>query len=59
MLTTKFDLEAYNTIEKALQELKTKTDYPYAMMVGYLMCNVKLTDAKRIAKLISEMEVRK
>jgi hypothetical protein len=56
MLTTKFDLEAYNVIEKALVELKTKTKYPYARMVGYLMCNVSLTDAQRIAKLISELE---
>jgi hypothetical protein len=58
MLTTNFDLEAYNTIDKALKELKTKTQYPYARMVGYLMCNVNLTDAKRIAKIISEMEVQ-
>jgi hypothetical protein len=59
MLTTKFDLEAYNTIEKALVELKSKTNYPYARMVGYLMCNVTLTDAQRIANLISEMESEK
>ena len=59
MLTTSFDLEAYNTIDKALKELKTKTKYPYAMMVGYLMCNVNLTDAKRIAKLVEEMESEK
>jgi len=58
MLTTNFDLEAYNTIDKALAELKTKTAYPYARMVGYLMCNVSLTDAKRIAKIISELEVQ-
>ena len=54
-----FDLEAYNTIEKALVELKTKTNYPYARMVGYLMCNIKLEDAQRIANLISEMESEK
>jgi hypothetical protein len=59
MLTTSFDLEAYNTIEKALVELKSKTNYPYARMVGYLMCNITLTDAQRIANLISEMEVVK
>lgn len=57
MLTTSFDLEAYNLIEKSLEELKTKSSYPYARMVGYLMCNVSLTDAQRIAKLISELEV--
>ena len=59
MLTTSFDLEAFETIEKALRELKTKTNYPYARMVGYLMCNVTLTDAQRIANIISEMEVEK
>ena len=59
MLTTKFDLEAYNTIEKALVELKSKTNYPYARMVGYLMCNVTLADAQRIANIISEMESEK
>ena len=59
MLTTNFDLEAFDTIEKALEELKTKTNYPYARMVGYLMCNVALEDAQRIAKTISEMEVEK
>ena len=59
MLTTSFDLQAYNTIEKVLVELKTKTNYPYARMVGYLMCNIKLEDAQRIANLISEMESEK
>ena len=54
-----FDLQAYNLIEQAMIELKTKSNYPYAMMVGYLMCNISLTDAERIAKLISEMEVQK
>lgn len=57
MLTTSFNLEAYNLIEESLKELKTKTKYPYARMVGYLMCNIKLEDAQRIAKLISEIEV--
>ena len=61
MTTTNFsfDLQAYNTIEKALAELKTKSNYPYAKMVGYLMCNIKLEDAQRIADRISEMESEK
>ena len=59
MTTMSFDLQAYNLIEEAMEELKTKSNYPYAMMVGYLMCNISLTDAQRIAKLISEMEVQK
>lgn len=59
MLTASFDLEAFETIEKALRELKTKTNYPYARMVGYLMCNVSLADAQRIAETISEMESEK
>ena len=54
-----FNLEAYNLIEKALVELKSKSNYPYARMVGYLMCSVQLEDAQRIANLISEMESEK
>lgn len=53
-----YNREAYELLEKAFQELKTKHKYPYPAMVGYLMPNVNLTDAKRIAKLISEMEVQ-
>ena len=59
MTRMSFDLQAYNLIEQAMEELKTKSNYPYATMVGYLMCNISLTDAERIAKLISEMEVQK
>ena len=54
-----FDLQAFNLIEETMKELKTKTNYPYARMVGYLMCNIKLEDAQRIANLISEMESEK
>ena len=53
-----YNREAYDLLEKAFAELKTKTKYPYARMVGYLIPNVGLTDAKRIAKLISEMEAQ-
>ena len=59
MTTTSFDLQAYNLIEEAMEELKTKSNYPYARMVGYLMCNVSLEDAQRIAQTISEMESEK
>ena len=59
MTTSSFDLQAFNLIEEAMKELKTKTNYPYARMVGYLMCNVKLEDAQRIADTISEMESEK
>ena len=54
-----FDLQAFNLIEEAMKELKTKSNYPYARMVGYLMCNVSLEDAQRIAETISEMESEK
>ena len=59
MTTSSFDLQAFNLIEEAMKELKTKSNYPYARMVGYLMCNVKLEDAQRIAQVISEMESEK
>ena len=59
MTTMSFDLQAYNLIEQAMEELKTKSNYPYATMVGYLMCSVQLEDAQRIADLVSEMESEK
>ena len=59
MSSTSFDLQAFNLIEEAMKELKTKSNYPYARMVGYLMCNVSLEDAQRIAQTISEMESEK
>lgn len=48
----KFSSEAYNLIDKTLKEMiRTHgSATAYAKMVGYLMCNVSLTDAKRIAK---------
>lgn len=51
-----FNREAYDTVEKALELLKTKSDYAYPRMVGYLMANVRLEDAKRILKLVEEFE---
>lgn len=54
-----YSKEAHELLEQAFKVLKTKVDYPYARMVGYLIPNVSLTDAKRIAKIIEEMEVQK
>jgi hypothetical protein len=51
-----YSREAHELLEEALQELKTKHKYPWAYFVGMLMPNVPLTEAKRIAKIISEME---
>ena len=51
-----YNSQAHDILEEALEVLKTKTKYPYPRMVGYLMVNVNLTDAKRIAKVIEEWE---
>ena len=51
-----YSREAHDTVEKALELLKTKTDYAYPRMVGYLMASVSLADAKRILKLVEEWE---
>ncbi len=53
-----YNREAHELLDNALEVLKTKTRYAYPRMVGYLMPNVSLTDAKRIAKIIEEMEVQ-
>ena len=53
-----YNRQAHELLEEAFQELKTKSKYPWPFMVGLLMPNVNLTDAKRIAKLISEMEAQ-
>lgn len=53
-----YSQEAHELLEKAFKVLETKTKYAYPRMVGYLMPNVSLKDAKRIAKLIEEMEVQ-
>ena len=53
-----YSREAHDLLEEAFEVLKTKTKYPYPRMVGMLIVNVNLTDAKRIAKMISEMEVQ-
>lgn len=51
-----FNREAYDIIEEALKLLKTKTDYPYARMVGYLQASVGLEDAKRVLEIVEKME---
>jgi hypothetical protein len=53
-----YSREAHDLLEETFKVLQTKTNYPYPRMVGYLMVNVGLTDAKRIAKLVEEMEVQ-
>jgi hypothetical protein len=52
-----YNREAYDLLESAFKVLKDKKGkYAYAYMVGLLLPNVGLKDAKRIAKMISEME---
>jgi hypothetical protein len=54
-----YSKEAHDLLDQTLELLKTKVDYPYARMVGYLMPNVDLETAQRIAKIVEEMEVQK
>ena len=54
-----YSKEAHDLLNEALEVLKTKVDYPYARMLGYLIPNVDLPTAQRIAKMIEEMEVQK
>ncbi len=54
-----YNKEAHDLLDQTLEVLKTKVDYPYARMVGYLMPNVDLETAQRIAKIVEEMEVQK
>ncbi len=54
-----YNKEAHDLLDQTLELLKTKVDYPYARMVGYLMPNVDLETAQRIAKIVEEMEVQK
>jgi hypothetical protein len=51
-----YSKEAHELLNEAFEVLQTKTNHPYPFMVGMLMPNVNLTDAKRIAKVILEME---
>lgn len=54
-----YSKESHELLEKAFQELKTKANHPYARMVGYLITSVPLSDAKVIAKMISEWKGEK
>lgn len=52
-----YNKEAYQIIEEALQLLKTKSNYPYPRMVGYLQAAFgNVEDAKQILKLVQEFE---
>jgi hypothetical protein len=52
----KFDSQAYDLLESALKVLKYKVPYPHSTMLGYLMPNIDLETAIRIAKIIDERE---
>lgn len=52
-----YNPEAYKIIEEALQLLKTKSNYAYPRMVGYLQVAVgDVEDAKRILEIVKEFE---
>jgi hypothetical protein len=54
-----YSKEAHDLLDKTLEVLKTKADFPYARMLGMLLPNVDLPTAQRIAKMVEEMEVQK
>jgi len=54
-----YSKEAHELLDQTFEVLKTKVDYPYARMVGYLMPLVDLESAKMVAKIVEEMEVQK
>lgn len=54
-----YSKEAHDLLDQTLEVLKTKVDFPYARMVGYLITNVDLESAQRIAKMVEEIEVQK
>jgi hypothetical protein len=51
-----YSAEAHKLLDEALEILKTKADYPYARLLGMLMPNVGLEDAKRIFQAVQEWE---
>jgi hypothetical protein len=51
-----YNREAYELLEAAFKVLKTKKNEPYAYMVGLLLPNVNLKDARRIAEMILAMD---
>jgi hypothetical protein len=51
-----YNRQAHELLEGAFQVLKTKKSEPYAYMLGLLIPNVGLTDARRIAEMIFAMD---
>lgn len=52
-----YNREAYDTLEEAFQLLKTKAEYPYPRMVGYLQASYgDVEEAKRLLAMIQEWE---
>ena len=52
-----FNREAYEIIEEALALLKTKSNYAYPRMVGYLQASFgDVEEAKRILEIVKEWE---
>jgi hypothetical protein len=47
-----YNREAHELLEATFKVLQTKTNYAYPRMVGYLMPNVDLETAKRIAEIV-------
>ncbi len=54
-----YSKEAHELLNDAFEVLKTKVEFPYAYFTGMLVPNVPLSEAKRIAKIILEMESQK
>ena len=53
-----YSREAHELLQKTLEKLLAeKGELAYPAMVGYLMVNVRLEDAKRIAKHVSDKDV--
>lgn len=52
-----YNREAYDTIQEALELLKTKSNHPYPRMVGYLQAAFgDVEEAKTILRIIQEWE---
>jgi hypothetical protein len=51
-----YNREAHDLLEETFKVLQTKTNYAYPRMVGYLMPNVDLETAKRIAEIVEQWE---
>ena len=54
-----YSKEAHELLNQTFEVLKTKVEYPYAYFTGMLIPNVPLAEAKRIAKIVEEMESKK